>query len=213
MSNNASRSGKPGFPAPRLSIWSAADKRKVSAPPALAAFGTYIVGRAPECDIVLDDPFASRTHIELGAHAGRLHLLDLGSKNDTYVNRLKVKETWLKDGDAIRLGDTMLQVRYPGLSGDPTPTRTTPDTISYKLRNEARSKTGSAVLALADRYGEALGHMRRKELDRRLGELLGLSPERARRRFDEFYLGHLRLDSGVHASMRYAEAVAALHGH
>jgi pSer/pThr/pTyr-binding forkhead associated (FHA) protein len=63
------------------------------------------LGRAPDCDVVLDDRGASRRHarIERAADGGWL-LVDLGSKNGTRVNGVAIRSARLREGDRIELG-------------------------------------------------------------------------------------------------------------
>jgi hypothetical protein len=64
-----------------------------------------ILGRAPECDIVLEGRLISRQHAAI-SHVGRGYILeDLGSHNGTTVNGRRIGEPWaLHDGDQIELG-------------------------------------------------------------------------------------------------------------
>ena len=64
-----------------------------------------VVGRASDADVVVDDPGASRRHARIVRGAdGEFVLTDLGSRNGTYVNGLKVRSTPLREGDKIQLG-------------------------------------------------------------------------------------------------------------
>jgi hypothetical protein len=62
------------------------------------------LGRAPECEIFLDDVTVSRRHtvITRGAEGFTLH--DEGSLNGTYVNRRRVESAKLEDGDEVQIG-------------------------------------------------------------------------------------------------------------
>ena len=64
------------------------------------------VGRDQDADIVIDDPTVSRKHAEIVRSNDGFVLLDLDSKNGTFVNETKVGQTGqsLKDGDEIRFG-------------------------------------------------------------------------------------------------------------
>lgn len=64
-----------------------------------------LLGRAPSCDIVLDDPEVSAEHVLLRWRSGVWELQDLHSRNGTYVNgrRLAAGERVGMDG-AVRLG-------------------------------------------------------------------------------------------------------------
>lgn len=65
------------------------------------------LGRAPDCTIVLDDPYASRLHAQIRLRGGRFVLLDAGSHSGTTVNDTLIKECPLHAGDVIRLGRTV----------------------------------------------------------------------------------------------------------
>jgi hypothetical protein len=70
-----------------------------------------VVGRLPECDIVVDDPGASRQHAEIRRESGRFVVADLGSTNGTLVNESAIGEHTLADGDRITIGTTVLEFR------------------------------------------------------------------------------------------------------
>lgn len=71
-----------------------------------------VLGRSPEADIVLEDPYASEFHLRLTAKEDRLVLSDLGSTNGTYVNGRRVTTPVdLSRGDAIQVGKTVMEVR------------------------------------------------------------------------------------------------------
>jgi pSer/pThr/pTyr-binding forkhead associated (FHA) protein len=61
-------------------------------------------GRHPDSDIFLDDITVSRRHAEITRHADRYTLRDVGSLNGTYVNRDRVEEAALSNGDELQIG-------------------------------------------------------------------------------------------------------------
>jgi hypothetical protein len=67
------------------------------------------LGRARECDIVVDDPSVSRRHAELRRGPGGFTIVDLASTNGTQVNGKKIEQTTVEDGDRIMLGQTELR--------------------------------------------------------------------------------------------------------
>jgi len=74
--------------------------------------GALIVGRSPEADIVLDDPYASDFHLRIGMQAGEIRLQDLGSTNGTFVNGEQVQSPrGLHIGDRVQVGETIMEVR------------------------------------------------------------------------------------------------------
>jgi pSer/pThr/pTyr-binding forkhead associated (FHA) protein len=63
-----------------------------------------LVGRHPDSDIFLDDVTVSRRHAEFYRHRGRFTVRDVGSLNGTYVNRERIEEASLNDGDEVQVG-------------------------------------------------------------------------------------------------------------
>jgi pSer/pThr/pTyr-binding forkhead associated (FHA) protein len=62
------------------------------------------VGRHPGSDIFLDDVTVSRRHAEFYRHGAGFVVRDVGSLNGTYVNRERIEETSLTDGDEVQVG-------------------------------------------------------------------------------------------------------------
>ena len=61
-------------------------------------------GRHPDSDIFLDDITVSRRHAEVIRRADGFHVIDVGSLNGTYVNRDRVEDTRLANGDELQIG-------------------------------------------------------------------------------------------------------------
>jgi hypothetical protein len=62
-------------------------------------------GRHPESEIFLDDVTVSRRHAEFRrSEAGTWTVSDVGSLNGTYVNRDRIDEVELQDGDEVQIG-------------------------------------------------------------------------------------------------------------
>lgn len=70
------------------------------------------VGSAVHCELVIADRAVSRVHCELAAEVDGLWLRDLGSRNGSYVNGVKVTEARIPSGSTIRLGTTDISVSY-----------------------------------------------------------------------------------------------------
>lgn len=67
---------------------------------------TVVLGRFPECNVVLEHPSISRKHAQLTLDQQSLKLTDLGSRNGTFVNRERISgEVTLKQGDSLLLGE------------------------------------------------------------------------------------------------------------
>ncbi|HTY73436.1 MAG TPA: BTAD domain-containing putative transcriptional regulator [Actinomycetes bacterium] len=72
---------------------------------------TWLIGRHPDCQVVLADPEASRRHAEVRPVPGGYVLVDLASTNGTRVGDREVREHRLEDGDRIGVGTTTLVFR------------------------------------------------------------------------------------------------------
>lgn len=61
-------------------------------------------GRHPESEIFLDDVTVSRRHAEFRRTDEGFTVSDVGSLNGTYVNRDRIDEVSLHDGDEVQIG-------------------------------------------------------------------------------------------------------------
>jgi DNA-binding response OmpR family regulator len=71
--------------------------------------GVVTIGRAPDCDLVLDYSYISRVHARIEQAKGQYILVDCGSRNGTSINGRRVGEMQvLSPGDTITMGDLEL---------------------------------------------------------------------------------------------------------
>ena len=72
---------------------------------------TFIIGRSEDAHFCLpQDRFFSRHHCILEIAPPQAFIRDLGSTNGTFVNGLRVDTAYLKSGDRIQGGETVLEV-------------------------------------------------------------------------------------------------------
>ena len=74
--------------------------------------GDTVVGRAPICDLAIDEPSISRRHVRFRVHGEHCVLTDLGGRNGTFLNGEQVTEAEVKAGDAIVLGRFPLRLDH-----------------------------------------------------------------------------------------------------
>lgn len=138
--------------------------------------GDYIIGRAPECDIVLDDRLASRTHAKLTCTPDRWVVQDLASSNGTFVNGTPVAGArQLAPGDVIVVGRSELTVHARGVPGESKRRRipTRDDQLALRRRSEAVPTTQKDVLdLLAGVAQRAIDHGNPTQAEKVLGPLL-----------------------------------------
>ena len=61
-------------------------------------------GRHPESDIFLDDVTVSRRHAEFARAGDTFSVRDVGSLNGTYLNRERIDDAPLSNGDEVQIG-------------------------------------------------------------------------------------------------------------
>ncbi len=66
------------------------------------------IGRDPVCDVVIDTDMVSRRHAQVERRGRAFLLRDAGSSNGTVVNRARITQHVLQDGDLIRMGDAVM---------------------------------------------------------------------------------------------------------
>jgi pSer/pThr/pTyr-binding forkhead associated (FHA) protein len=70
------------------------------------------IGRAPECELRIDDTYASQQHARVFGRSGSWYVEDLGSTNGTFVNEQRLSApAMLQPGDRVRVGTTLLELR------------------------------------------------------------------------------------------------------
>ena len=70
------------------------------------------IGRAPECELRIEDTYASQQHARLFAKNNSWFVEDLGSTNGTFVNDQKLAApAMLQPGDKVRVGQTIMELR------------------------------------------------------------------------------------------------------
>src|ERR1051326_5443802 len=73
-----------------------------------------VLGRSDEADIQVDDEKVSRKHLKLSLiksakGENRAMVTDLNSKNGIFVNGMRAYEQELRNGDKLKVGDTILK--------------------------------------------------------------------------------------------------------
>lgn len=107
------------------------------------------IGKAAHNHIVLNDPTVSNTHAILITRDRGYSIVDLGSRNGTYVNgeRLGSQAHTLRHGDALQLGQTLLTFRNRAETSASI-TATLSPTALADIRKRAEQMDTSAETAL-----------------------------------------------------------------
>jgi len=118
------------------------------------------IGRSPQCQVQLDEEGVSRRHavFELTPE-GNVQIVDLDSRNGTFVNGSPVSRETLRDGDKIQIGGTtILKFSYQD-ELDEALQRNLYESATRDPLTHAVNKRGFAE-ALAKEYGFAHRHGR-----------------------------------------------------
>src|SRR5881396_670566 len=84
---------------------------------------TFLVGRSKHAHFQLPakDKYFSRIHFMMEVNPPQCRLIDMGSRNGTFVNGAEILTADLNDGDQIRAGHTVLRVQVRRDSEAPAP--------------------------------------------------------------------------------------------
>jgi signal transduction histidine kinase len=119
--------------------------------------GTTVIGRAAECGICILDNGLSRRHAAIEILGEKSVLVDLNSKNGTFVNGARVTREELRHGDLIRLGEVLFTIGDPASEGDertwidPMPTLVM--SLTSVPLGDLRSRQGGAAERAKRRLG------------------------------------------------------------
>ena len=106
--------------------------------------GEYLFGRGAECHVRPNSEWVSRQHCLLRVTPEAVSLRDLGSRNGTLVNGVRiVEERNLCHGDRVEVGPLVFEVQF-----DPAPPppealpETTDDTLRWDAANQETTDPG-----------------------------------------------------------------------
>jgi len=72
--------------------------------------GPTEIGADPECKLVLSDPAVSRKHVLVTVTGGKIMVKDLGSRNGTHFQGVRIKEAEVPLGAVLTLGKSQVAV-------------------------------------------------------------------------------------------------------
>ncbi len=131
------------------------------------------LGRHPAQDIQLLDRLVSKSHARIEQRDGAFVLVDLGSRNGTFLNGQLVTESQtLEQGDVIMLGATRLTYEVPADSGDETRHVELSDQAVTSAVRSTLDSTSAMEFAAADDI-EDVGILRRDYEKLRMAHIIG----------------------------------------
>lgn len=112
-------------------------------------WGRVTIGRSLSADVVLSwDEDVSRIHADLQRMGGEWVVVDDGlSRNGTYLNGRRIEgRQMLRDGDELRLGQTVVSFKAPFQGGGETRVGSVPPPPPERELDEAEGETGQQPL-------------------------------------------------------------------
>jgi ABC-type multidrug transport system ATPase subunit/serine/threonine protein kinase len=95
-------------PTPKTGAWW---ERRATAYHQVAAAPKITIGRARDCDVVLNDELVSPRHAELRQYGGQWRIVDLNSWTGTHVNGRRITDEPVTGNDVIGIGHALLHLR------------------------------------------------------------------------------------------------------
>ncbi len=111
---------------------------------------TLAIGRAPDNDIVLEDPQVSRRHASVERGPRGALLRDLGSGNGTFVGGRRIEQHLLSAGDIIHIGTQELRYEGAPAARVATVTDDTDDATDSGVRFRRTGESGQVEAAKAE---------------------------------------------------------------
>lgn len=142
---------------------------------------TTIIGRNPDCDIVLDNDTVSKKHARIRRDGHGFVIADMGSRNHTWVNGRRITaQVALNDGDRIGICEYQFVFELPGPGAEEEEDDTSTILISMPAMPKAdlallQSKPGDKLLAVLEISREVANTLHLHEvLDKTLAGLFKL---------------------------------------
>jgi serine phosphatase RsbU (regulator of sigma subunit) len=113
-----------------------------------------VIGRSPECNVVLDVAAVSRRHAIISKSQDQYWVKDTGSRNGTIINGQKiVGEAQLRDGDRILICDVEFEFRSLPTAGRGSPTTSSLLSPLPAPAEDEDDLEGSSIMATMDVAG------------------------------------------------------------
>ncbi len=118
------------------------------------ASGKTVVGRHPDCDVVVDVGAVSRKHAQFLEMGGQYYVEDLNSRNGTFVNGEMINGRYeLKLGDRIQVCDITFRFDMPSSQSGAVDELAAPGVLLEDSPNAASSRIMSSIDLLSNNTG------------------------------------------------------------
>lgn len=129
---------------------------------------SLILGRSHSSGIVIDDEKISSGHCRITFKSDRIEIVDLDSKNGTYLNGIRIEQSELFLGDEVRIGETILTFNESQMSAEIKEQLTFPgplkDRIGFELKADFTGARVQNLLYLKEHPGEVNSTFKAREI-------------------------------------------------
>jgi serine phosphatase RsbU (regulator of sigma subunit) len=164
-----------------------------------------VLGRHPECTIVLESPAVSRQHARIVTDGGQYYVEDLNSRNGTYLNgRLVASRQPLAENDEVQICDLVFvfHLRPPASDAPNAGTVADPAAAAMMIEDE-RPPEGSAIMSTLDVSSSTSGVKVETNAQAKLKALIEISQNLGKSMGLDDVLG--KLMSGLFSIFRQAD--------
>jgi class 3 adenylate cyclase len=112
-----------------------------------------VLGRSPEAHLQIGDPWISSMHAMFERRDDGIWVVDLESRNGTFVADERIEEARVTDGSVVRLGRTEVRLSAAAVAGPPSPSVELPPRPRPHHRDTGRSDPAIPVRGLAREPG------------------------------------------------------------
>lgn len=119
---------------------------------------TFSIGRSVNNTLCVEDPSVSRNHCVLTCRGRSFSIIDRGSANRTYINGLPLQEQTLRNGDEIKIGESLFLFVTEGDAGAERGESGAPSQRSIHVASTQMLPAGDSgrLTGTSGRYYEAL---------------------------------------------------------
>ena len=159
------------------------DETLVNGPGYLAANESYRVGRSSRCSFVVHDLSVSRFHAQVTTNDDSVNVKDLGSRNGTFVDGVRVSEVEIQPGQTVRFGSVQFQL----LAYDEPLSGSELSEVSTRLVKLPATAQPAKLELLSESQRRVLGLLLEGKAEKEVAAKLNISPHTVHNHVKEIY--------------------------
>ena len=133
-----------------------------------------LIGRAPDCGLILAQPGISRHHCKIVDEGGEVYIEDLHSKNGTRVNNVYISRTRLNPSDSILVAEFLVQFNTGSATAteeQPKPDPNTDRMVLLSENKELHEEAGTIIRKVNELQDIIAQYDKEKEVTQAVDEI------------------------------------------